>query len=61
VQDAFADEAEAIERLLGFVARGELQVTIGATYALADAHEAHRALDERRSIGKLLLLPHDMT
>jgi NADPH:quinone reductase-like Zn-dependent oxidoreductase len=33
-----------------------LKVTIGQRFALADAVQAHRLLESRQSIGKLLLL-----
>jgi NADPH:quinone reductase len=41
--------------LFEWVARGELSVRIGAEFALADAAEAHRALEGRRTTGKVLL------
>ncbi len=34
-----------------------LKITIGGTFPLADASEAHRALASRRTMGKLLLIP----
>jgi NADPH2:quinone reductase len=43
--------------LLGAVASGELEVVIGNTYPLGEAARAHTDLQERRSIGKLLLDP----
>jgi len=55
-----ADRAELELRageVLGAVATGRLQVRIGARYGLADAAEAHRALEGRRTTGKVLLLP----
>jgi NADPH2:quinone reductase len=42
--------------VLSAVARGTLDVRIGARFALADAAEAHRALEGRRTTGKVLLL-----
>jgi NADPH2:quinone reductase len=36
---------------------GALHVRIGATYLLADAAQAHRDLEARKTVGKLLLLP----
>jgi NADPH2:quinone reductase len=41
--------------LLGWMAAGELDVRVGAEYPLADAAEAHRALEGRRTTGKVLL------
>jgi NADPH2:quinone reductase len=43
--------------VLGAVASGRLQVRIGATFPLADAADAHRALEGRKTTGKVLLLP----
>ncbi|GAA4896456.1 NADPH2:quinone reductase [Stackebrandtia albiflava] len=43
--------------LFALVADGTLSVRIGAEYELPDAARAHRDLEERRTTGKLLLLP----
>jgi NADPH2:quinone reductase len=43
--------------VLGAVADGQLRVRIDRTYPLADAAEAHRALQGRQTTGKVLLLP----
>jgi len=43
--------------LLEWAAKGELEVRVGAEYPLAEAAEAHRALEGRRTTGKVLLLP----
>ena len=43
--------------VLNLVARGELKVHIGHTYKLADAPQAHRDLEGRKTTGKVLLLP----
>ena len=43
--------------LFRWVATGELKVRIGATFTLADAAAAHRALEGRTTTGKVLLLP----
>nr|WP_315096927.1 quinone oxidoreductase [uncultured Cellulomonas sp.] len=43
--------------LFDAVRAGELAVRIGATFPLADAAEAHRALESRSTTGKVLLLP----
>jgi len=51
---------ELVERandVLGAIARGELDITIGATFPLAQAAEAHRALESRATMGKVLLIP----
>ena len=39
------------------VASGKLSITIGQTYALTDAAQAHRDLEARRTTGSTLLLP----
>lgn len=43
--------------IFGAVSRGELNLRVGATYPLADAQRAHEDLENRRTTGKLLLLP----
>lgn len=43
--------------LFAWLAAGTLKVRIGATYPLAGAAEAHRALEGRATTGKVLLLP----
>lgn len=42
--------------VLGWIASGELEITIGEALPLADAAEAHRRLEGRRTTGKVLLL-----
>jgi len=49
--------APMIGELLGAVAAGELDVTIGDVYPLSEAARAHEDLIARRSSGKLLLDP----
>jgi NADPH2:quinone reductase len=46
-----------IGELLGAVAAGDLEVTVGDVYPLAEAARAHEDLISRRSSGKLLLDP----
>lgn len=43
--------------VLGWIRKGELRVRIGATFPLAEAAEAHRQLEGRRTTGKVLLIP----
>jgi NADPH:quinone reductase len=43
--------------VLGWVADGLLKVPIAKTFPLAEAAKAHRLLESRKSIGKILLLP----
>jgi NADPH2:quinone reductase len=46
-----------IGELLGIVAKGELEVTIGGVYPLSEAARAHEDLIARSTSGKLLLDP----
>jgi NADPH2:quinone reductase len=43
--------------VLGWVQAGELTLRIEHTFPLARAAEAHRALEGRRTTGKVLLIP----
>jgi NADPH2:quinone reductase len=43
--------------LLGWIAAEKLRVRIEGTYGLADAPQAHRDLEGRKTSGKLLLIP----
>jgi NADPH2:quinone reductase len=55
-----ATRAELLRRsgdLFDWIAQGELDVTVGATYPLAEASRAHDDLAARRTTGKLLLIP----
>jgi NADPH:quinone reductase len=45
------------EDVLGWIAEGKLKIKIGLELPLAEAAEAHRALEERRTTGKVLLIP----
>lgn len=49
--------APMIGELLGAVAEGELEVTVGEVYPLTEAARAHEDLIARRTSGKLLLDP----
>jgi NADPH2:quinone reductase len=52
-----AEVVPMIGELLGTVAKGELEVTIGGVYPLSEAARAHEDLIGRRTTGKLLLDP----
>jgi NADPH:quinone reductase len=55
-----ADRAELLWRagdLFEWIAKGELNVRVGAEYPLADAARAQADLAARRTTGKLLLIP----
>ncbi|MEO6532352.1 MAG: NADPH:quinone oxidoreductase family protein [Pseudolysinimonas sp.] len=49
--------AAAVTDLLGMLERGELRAVIGDSYSLETAADAHRALLNRSSTGKLILVP----
>ncbi|MFC3476531.1 quinone oxidoreductase family protein [Halobacterium litoreum] len=48
---------EAVPELSELLATGELEVVVGQTYDLADAADAHRALENRETTGKVVLEP----
>jgi NADPH:quinone reductase len=48
--------AAATIELMQYLATGNLQIIVGQTYPLADAAEAHRAIAERKTTGKVVLL-----
>jgi NADPH2:quinone reductase len=59
----FSDHIDTPERfrtratqLFEWIASGDLKVTVGATYPLADAARAHSQMEARQSTGKLLLV-----
>jgi NADPH2:quinone reductase len=55
-----ATRAELLARagdVLGWIARGELKVRIDRELPLAQAGEAHRLLEARKTTGKVLLIP----
>ena len=43
--------------VLGWIASGRLELRIDSTYPLAEAAQAHRDLESRKTAGKLLLVP----
>jgi NADPH:quinone reductase len=55
---ATRDELRArTDEVFGWVASGQLRVSVGGRYPLADAARAHGDLESRRTTGKLLLFP----
>ena len=59
VYDYYRDPAEAMAgaaKLWEMVGSGKLNITIGQTYPLTDAEQAHRDLEARRTTGSTLLL-----
>lgn len=48
---------QALEPITDRIEAGRLRVTVERTYPLAEAAEAHRAIEEKRTTGKLVLVP----
>ena len=58
--DHTATRGELLDRagdVLAWVQSGDLSLRIGGTFSLSDAAQAHRALESRKTTGKLLLIP----
>ena len=57
----YVNDSDELRRRAGdlfeWMRQGKLQVRVGGTYPLAEAADAHRALESRSTTGKLLLLP----
>ncbi len=49
------NKARASKALLGYMASGQLKVLVNQTFPLADAAEAHRAIEAGRTTGKVVL------
>lgn len=47
----------SLEEILGWIASGDLSLSIGATYPLEKAAEAHADIEGRKTTGKLVLRP----
>lgn len=52
-----SDLVERATAVFALVATGQLKLGIERAYSLADAEQAHRDLNGRKTTGKLLLLP----
>jgi NADPH:quinone reductase len=52
-----AELERGAEEVFGMVLRGAIRVTLAEMHALAEAAAAHRALEERSTMGSLLLVP----
>ncbi|MCX5563163.1 NADP-dependent oxidoreductase [Streptomyces sp. NBC_00038] len=48
---------EVLERITERIETGRLRVTVQRTYPLAEAAAAHRAIEEKRTTGKIILVP----
>ena len=49
--------ADAVAEIVGLWEAGSVRPLVGATFPLAQASEAHRLIEERRSVGKVVLVP----
>ena len=52
-----ADLLRSAKELFDVIGRGVVRIEIGQTYALRDVQQAHRDLQERRTVGSTVLLP----
>ena len=52
-----AGGATGLQRLVDLVAAGELEIPVAATYPLADVRKAYQQLAEKRTNGKIVLVP----
>jgi NADPH2:quinone reductase len=48
---------EATAEIVALWEAGAVRPLVGATFPLAQAGEAHRLIEERRSVGKVVLVP----
>jgi NADPH:quinone reductase-like Zn-dependent oxidoreductase len=54
---AAAATADVLAELAGLIAEGRLEVPIARTYPLAEVREAYRELEQRHTLGKIVLAP----
>jgi NADPH:quinone reductase-like Zn-dependent oxidoreductase len=55
--NAYAATAEVLAELAALIAAGRLEIPIAATFALTDVREAFRLLEQRHTLGKIVLEP----
>jgi NADPH2:quinone reductase len=48
--------AQAVMEVMQYLLSGKLEIVVGQTFPLAEAAEAHRAIAERKTTGKVVLL-----
>jgi NADPH:quinone reductase len=53
----YADVAWRAGDLFNWITAGRVNITIGNSFPLSAAVQAHRALESRQSVGKILLIP----
>ena len=49
--------ADAIAEIVALWESGAVKPLVGATYTLDEVADAHRLVEERRSVGKVVLVP----
>jgi NADPH:quinone reductase-like Zn-dependent oxidoreductase len=54
---AAAASAEVLAELAGLIAAGRLEIPIAKTYPVAAVREAYRDLEQRHTLGKIVLIP----
>jgi NADPH:quinone reductase-like Zn-dependent oxidoreductase len=54
---AAAASAEVLAELAAMIADGQLEIPIAKTYPLAEVKEAYRDLEQRHTLGKIVLIP----
>ncbi len=54
---AAAATTDALEELAGLIAQGRLEIPIARTYPLTEVREAYRDLEQRHTLGKIVLEP----
>ena len=54
---AVAATAEVLAELAGLIAEGRLEIPIARTYPLAEVRQAYRDLEQRHTLGKIVLHP----
>jgi NADPH2:quinone reductase len=52
-----AELTQRTEELFDWILAGRLKLTVASTFPLHDAAQAHRALEARVTVGKVLLIP----
>jgi NADPH2:quinone reductase len=50
---------EALRIVIGLIAQGKLKIETPKTFALKDAHEAHRQIEARQTTGKVVLIANN--
>ncbi|HEY5025994.1 MAG TPA: NADP-dependent oxidoreductase [Acidimicrobiales bacterium] len=54
---AAAANADVLAELAGMIAEGRLEIPVAKTYPLAEVREAYRELEQRHTLGKIVLEP----